>query len=643
VLPFVAAWVTATFALAAETTQQDAALAPSALSPSQVPAETTEAAFGSLKTDSPVYRPLDTVTVQIGARAKGEATCRIRVCDPNQRLYFETETALQNGSGKATFTASAPLGTHYIYLIWPGEKKYSRYVNFRVDAETEIVSGDADFDRLFPFTRDAMRLGRREYQTPRGKFVGYISADTWHFDGIWLRDWIYGLPGYKHWERDMACGLDRFLEVQTEEGMVPDGIERDGRTWRVGLESDVEYIATLGVYGTWMATGDDAWMTAALPRLEKALHYIQSDPKHWDAEHRLIKRQHSCDTWDFDIDGISDKGQGRHVIATCDQSGYYQAFWAMSQMYRHLGREAEAKRWGDEAEGYRQRAAALLWDGVKFQHHVHLDAIDHGGFDEHNQLAMGNTWAMTRGLATPEQSRRILDEYRRRQQATGDAYPWWSLQPGYPDELGYFKKAFCRQGGYANGGLMPWVGGELCRAAFLNGREQYGVELLRQYADHLRRTGGAQVWYWPNGEPGFRTTNEVPYAGWGMAQWVEALIEGLAGLRDADCRMKAMTVSPCWAAAAVRDVRAVSRYAASDACFAYRMEIDPAASTITLTYTGSGEKGAFRVLLPAGWTAQSVQQNGKPVSFAVAQIDASRFVEFETPVAGVSTATIVCR
>jgi hypothetical protein len=49
---------------------------------------------------------------------------------------------------------------------------------------------------------------------------------------------------------------------------------------------------------------------------------------------------------------------------------------------------------------------------------------------------MGNTWAMTRGLATAAQARSILGEYRRRQADTGDAYPWWSLQPGYPAPSG---------------------------------------------------------------------------------------------------------------------------------------------------------------------------------------------------------------
>jgi hypothetical protein len=562
--------------------------------------KTTVAGYGEITTDRRAYQPLDTVLVRIRGRAQRDPHCIIRVHDSEQKKYFEAEVPLRDNRGEVRFSAAGPIGNHYIYLWHPGEKRYSRYLNFHLDAETSVESGDPDFDRLPPATRDGILLGRREYNTPRGKFVGYISADTNHFDGIWLRDWIYTLPAYRHWERDMSCGLDRFLEVQREDGQVPDGIERDGRTWRVGLESDVEYILALGVWQTWQATGDGAWLAAALPRLDRALRYITSDPKHWDAANRLIKRQHSCDTWDYDIDGADDTGTRRHVIANCDQSGYALAYQAMGRMYRHLGKTTEADRWEREAAEYRARAVQLLWDGTKFLHHVHLDpAIDHGDFDEKSQLTMGNTWAMTRGLASPEQSLRILDEYRRRQKQTGDAYPWWSLQPGYPDRLNYWREDFRKQGGYANGGLMPWVGGELCRAAFFYGRERYGVELMRQYADHLRRTGGAQVWYWLDGTPGHRTINEVNYAGWGMAQWLQALVEGLAGIRDQEGQMRGVDLAPRWAATPVRSVRAVSRYAASNAYFAYRMARDEKA--IRIEYTGSAAPASVRVLLPEGW------------------------------------------
>lgn len=611
---------------------------------SQASREATENAYGYLRTNARIYRPLDGVTVSIIGRAEGDERCIVRVCDPDQKPYFETEIALVNNQGEVQFQAGGRLGVHYVYLIWPDKQQHSRYINFRLDCDTVIASGEEDFDSLYPLTREAMLLGRREYELPTGRFVGYISADTWHLDGIWLRDWIYSLPAYKYWETEMTCGLDRFREQQSADGMIPDGIERDGRIWRVGLESDVEYILVLGVWQTWQATGDDRWMKACLPKLEQALNYARNDPKHWDRKHELVKRQHSCDTWDFDIEGASDRGDQRHVIATCDQTGYILAFRAMSLMYKHLGRIEETDRWANEEEAYRQRANKLLWDGSKFRHHVHLDPIEHGDFNEDDQLAMGNTWAMTRGLATGEQARSIIDEYRRRHVATGDAYPWWSLQPGYPDRLGYFRSwPYCKQGGYANGGLMPWVGGELCRAAFLFGREKYGGELLRAYADHLKRTGGVQVWYWPNGEPGFRTANEVPYAGWGMAEWVNALIEGLAGIHDETGAMKTVTVSPRWSAVQVKNVYAAARYAASKAYFAYRMEMDPERSQILLWYTGSGEQARFRVLLPEGWEAHSVSVADTPREFHISEEGPSQYVCFSAFLNEGQSSVIRCR
>lgn len=588
---------------------------------------TVEGQYGRIETDRKVYRPLDAVRVAITGRARGDTTCRIRVADPLQQTYFEKDVDLTRNLGMIQFQASGLLGVHYIYLHFPGEKRYSRYLNFRLDAETSVTTGDRDFDAIYPFTREAMQLGRRDYLTPRGRFVGYISADTWHFDGIWLRDWIYSLPAYKYWEREMLCGLDRFLEVQRDDGQTPDGIERDGRTWRVGLESDVEYILALGVWDSWRATGDDAWLRRAMPKLEKAMGYIRSDPKHWDPANRLIKRQHSCDTWDYDIDGATDKGATRHVIATCDQSGYAMAFRVMSAMYAHLGDRAAAERWAKEAAGYSERASKLLWDGTKFQHHVHLEPIDHGSFDESKQLAMGNTWAVTRGLADYRQALSVIDEYRRRQRETGDRYPWWSLQPGYPDSLGYWKDAYRKQGAYANGGLMPWVGGELCRGAFQSGREAYGVELLRQYADHLRRTGGAQVWYWPDGTPGFRTTNEVRYAGWGMAQWVDALVEGLAGIKDASGQMRQVEVSPRWAVSGVKEARAVARYAASDGYFAYSWQTEP--RSMQIEYSGSGEATVFRVLLPAGFVPRAVMRNGTDIQFSREDVGDGVYIRFQ--------------
>lgn len=600
-----------------------------------------ESAYGRIETDQPAYQPLDRITVQVTGRADGDPACRVWACDPQQHAYASFELALRDNQAEVCFAAGGALGVHSLYVVFPGETRnqgrWSRYTNFEVEAQTALTSGDSDFDGLLPFTQARMRLGRREYETPAGRMVGYISGDTWHYDGIWLRDWIHQMPATRHWDSDMLCGLNRFLERQRDDGMVPDGIERDGRTWRVGLESDVEYILTLGVYWAWQATGDDLWLRAALLRLEKALAYIQSDPKHWDPTHGLIKRQHSCDTWDYDIDGATDHGEGRHVIATCDQSGYALAFRLMSHLYAHLGDATRAEAWQMRAEAYRRQASDLLWDGVKFQHHAHLDPIEHADFDETQQLAMGNTWAVTRGLASPEQARSIVDEYRRQHAASGDAYPWWSLQPGYPDHLGYWKDDYRQQGSYANGGLMPWVGGELCRSALQNGREAYGVELLRAWADHLRRTGGAHVWYWPNGQAGFRTTNEVNHTGWGMGEWLTALFEGLAGIRDEASRYQQLTVSPRWAAAGITSAQVTTRYAASKGYFSYNYT---QSVTIQIVFTGSGRQADFRVLLPEGFAPSRVTLNGQPVDFQMNSEDASRYAQVSVAVEGVQTLEI---
>jgi len=607
-----------------------------------IPASCLESAYGQIETDRPAYRPLDSVTVRITGRDPADALAYVRVCDPDQAVYGEWQVPLVDNRAELTFTAGGKLGAHYLYLLWPGETrnrgKWSRYTNFEVDAQTGLDVPGADLDWIYDFCRARMRLGRRDYHTPTGRFVGYISGDTWHFDGVWLRDWIYQLPAYRFWEREMTCGLERFLERQREDGMILDGIERSGHTWRVGLESDVEYILVLGIYATWQATGDDAWLRAALDKAEKALAYVQSAPIHWDAARQLVKRQHSCDTWDYDIDGATDKGEGRHVIATCDQSGYYRAFVLMGQMHAALGSPEAAQAWQERAAGYQARANALLWDGVKYQHHVHIDPIEHAGFDERAQLAMGNTWAMTRGLADGAQARSIIDEYQRRWAATGDAYPWWSLQPGYPDQLNYWKDAYRLQGAYANGGLMPWVGGELCRAAFQNGREAFGAALLRGFGEHLRSTGGAHVWYYPDGQPGFRTTNEVNYTGWGMAEWVNALFEGLAGVEDAASLYRSVRVSPRWAALGVQQAAVCVRYAVSEGYFAYRCAGQPGG--LSIQFTSSGQQAAFHVLLPAGCRPQSVRLDGQAIEWREVAVDGSAYADFNCPLRGVQQVVI---
>ena len=189
---------------------------------------------------------------------------------------------------------------------------------------------------------------------------------------------------------------------------------------------------------------------------------------------------------------------------------------------------------------------------------------------------------------------------------------------------------------------MPWVGGELCRGAFLHGMENYGLHLLRQYRDHLRNSdNGVHVWYWPNGEPGFRTTNEVPHTGWGMSEWVAALFHGLAGIRDESGLMRRVTLSPRWAATGETSVRVVQRYAVGTSYIAYDYQCDNEGA-IRITVAGSGKEATIRLLLPDGWSAKQVTLGGADVEFAEETVEASRYVVFAMKIHNIGCAKVLC-
>ncbi len=102
-----------------------------------------------------------------------------------------------------------------------------------------------------------------------------------------------------------------------------------------------------------------------------------------------------------------------------------------------------------------------------------------------------------------------------------------------------------------------------------------------------------------------------------MAEWVNALVEGLASIRDDKGKMQSVTVSPRWAAAGVSSVRAVARYAPSNPYFAYKATYG--APEIAVDYSGSGSTATFRVLLPDGWKTAQVSVDDREVPVTVAE------------------------
>ena len=266
-----------------------------------------------------------------------------------------------------------------------------------------------------------------------------------------------------------------------------------------------------------------------------------------------------------------------------------------------------------------------MWNGEKYLHHLHLDEFDHDSFDESEQLAMGNTWAMTRGLADTGKCIKILDTYVKRWEKTGHRFPWWSLEPGYPAEMGAVLKGhedYLCPGGYANGGMMPWVGATLALSAFKNGREKLGYKLLEDYSEFLKQQEGKiYTWYWPNMEPGFRTStpNTTSHDGWSMGHWLDALVEGLAGFRIMEPKLKAVELSPRCLAGEINEAKVTLNFPINEEYFSYVYEYKE--DKILMTITGTIERLLLRVMMPGEAKCKYVHVNGARYTFGEEKID----------------------
>ena len=263
----------------------------------------------------------------------------------------------------------------------------------------------------------------------------------------WIRDYILTLKGFRYTERDIRSFPDLLLERQHEKGFFYEIVapltdmhsgapfRHDGREYRITseecalrepgsrfglcrleLEADIEYLMAEGVHMIWQATGDDEWLQRNLPRVEKGLRYIMTDPLRWDAEHQLAKRPHTLDTWDF-LDR-EDSSWDRAVrpddpmgIFHGDNTGLYNAKLLLAKLYRHLNDEAAAARHEEEAAALRERIMKHLWNGSFFRHFLPLDPVNYG-VDETCQMSLSNAYALNRNILNFDERRSVIDAYR---------------------------------------------------------------------------------------------------------------------------------------------------------------------------------------------------------------------------------------
>jgi hypothetical protein len=507
---------------------------------------------------------------------------------------------------------------------------------------TKLTCNHPQLDALLPRIKGFLDKDVSEYTVMGSHVRGYRSPDG---PSLWLRDHSDMMRGFRYWEHDMKSMIDYFAETQTRRGwffdyvtQIPEKLPSERENWakhvRVAVEADVEYRFVNAVYLAWQATGDDRWMKQLLPSIERALDYILHDPWRWDRKHRLVKRAFTVDTWDFDYTA------GRHPwlnfqitddtfwgIMHGDNSGYYEAFLRVAALYEHLRNRKRADVWRRYAAAFRRRANALCFNGRFYTHHVHLVPVTIPGVDESEQLSLSNPMDINRGMATHEMAKAILLEYERRGKSTGAFAEWFSIDPPFPDGILGDEKIV--RGAYCNGGIMPLVGGELARAAFEHGFEEYGVRQLLTYAD-LTRDNEAYLWYFPDGRHATREASTSPEAyptdGWGSSAMLYALMEGLAGVVDTSCLFREVTLAPRWVAANRNEAEVSAMYGASGASLSYVYAHNPGRRTIDLKITGEALVN-LHVLLPSGTRRARVSINGRTQPSRLGLVEQSPYVD----------------
>jgi hypothetical protein len=139
--------------------------------------------------------------------------------------------------------------------------------------------------------------------------------------------------------------------------------------------------------------------------------------------------------------------------------------------------------------------------------------------------------------------------------------------------------------------------------------------------------------------------NPVSFGGpddWAAATNIAAMIEGLAGIKDAP-KIEAFNdpvVAPRWTTTNSDSVNVTVRYAASKGYVSYQYHLDSVHHRIHITATTGGNKILFHVLLPQHTKAISVLVNNTTHPFTQTTIEQSNYADFEVTVTGVEDAVI---
>jgi len=456
----------------------------------------------------------------------------------------------------------------------------------------------------------------------------------------WIRDHVHVMKGMKYFEYDLASFLNFIIDTQREDGQFYELIKQyDDYHWkmvnedcrimypddnltlvRLELEADIEYLVVEGAMYLYQITGDNNWLRSVLPKLEKGINYITSDAKRWDKKHGLVKRPFTIDTWDFTYLERSRDDRRIHddepmSIMHGDNSGVYQAMKQLAWFNNRLGNSDKAKQWENRAEMLRENIMKYLWNGSFFIHQLHLN---HDGIDnlENERLSLSNPYDINRGLTSVEESRNIIKEYMKRKETTNMFAEWFSIDPPYKDFKSY------KEGQYVNGAISPFTAGELAKAAFNNGYEEYGWDIVSRFIKLVERDNNIFFLYYPDSRP-------QPEGGpscWGAAAFISAVDEGLAGIKNTGVNYDEIEFSPKFPVTHYTELRYITGYELSHTLVDVRYILKEYGMRYDII--SPAKKMSVRILLPKNKKASALLINGVETDFDIYTIGESEYVSF---------------
>ncbi len=452
--------------------------------------------------DSRYYQPLEQVSVYF------PADHGLKVFDADGNMYHHSGT-----SGDTEFTVGGALGRHRWELYAPDGKLDGTGI-FDVDCHTDIRDAAGTYSEYLDILYWSMvkNWGESGIERINGKFYKHFVR--------WLRDHVHTMKGMKYFYGDLQSGIGLYADTQREDGMIWDNVYRrtppynhwqyrfsygdfirvleDGyyEMKRIPVENDVEYLFLEGIYYTWKATGDDAWMRSMLDPAREAVHYSLTDPYRWSRKYGLLKRGFTIDTWDFqssiDVARTGDPmvvrlDTTKFGIMFGDNTGMARSLEYLAEMLEHAGFSEEAYNYQLEATKLRERLNTLSWQGEFYKHHVPEDPSFKRdlGVDPDSQVTLSNAYSINRNIGHVK-AKAIIQTYMRIREEMPESSPgeWYTCYPPFERGFGDHNQKW----DYMNGGVTTIVAGELAHGAFEHGFEDYGVDILNRTLELSRKT-----------------------------------------------------------------------------------------------------------------------------------------------------------